>query len=187
MKSIIRYFSCISAAALILLAVGSASAGESVVEVNSVTLISSPGESETRILAMPELPLEATGIVIDRVLLCLSVEPQTEDTSFIPIRAYALGTEWSPGTVAWDSPWEEDGGDIDEDTYAECLVTVPETQDVAIDITDLYGRWLDGRLPYYGFMLALSPSALDDFTIVRENDSGPYATIVIQYSPTPTE
>lgn len=183
----IGYFSCLLAAALILLAVGSASAGESVVEVNSVTLISSPGESETRILAMPELPLEATGIVIDRVLLCLSVEPQTEDTSFIPIRIYPLNTDWDEATVDWASPWEEAGGDIDEDTYAEYLVTIPETQEIAIDITDLYLRWQDGRLPYHGFMLALSPSALDNFSIFRENDSGSYATMVIQYSPTPTE
>jgi hypothetical protein len=94
---------------------------------------------------------------------------------------HPITTDWNPANVGWSAPWTNPGGDYDDINYGEFLVTGVGNQPVEMDITSLLMRWTDGRLPYYGFLIKISRSSLDQFTMVR-NGNDPYATIDIRYT-----
>lgn len=185
MKAISRYIVASAIALWIIMQAGVAFADENIVEINSAMVIHSPDNGDFRILMRPEIQFPDTTMGVDRAFLNLTASPQTDDTTFISIRLHAITTDWDPGNVSWDSPWVGEGGDYDSVFYAEKMITLPENQEIRIDFTDLCMRWVDGRLPYYGFLLRISASSLSSFTVHRENDSGPWATVSIQYTPIP--
>lgn len=164
---------------------GAALADEANVTVNRATVINSQDNSDFRVLMRPEIQFPDTTMVVDRAFLNLRVSPQIEDTTFISIRLHAITMDWDAGNVGWDSPWVGEGGDYDSVFYAEKMITLPEEQEIKIDVTDLCMRWADGRLPYYGFLLKVSQSSLAGFTVARENDGDPWAMFTIKYTPVP--
>lgn len=171
----------ISLTALMFVLAVSAMAAEMIVEVNHVSVIHSEDMSEIHVLAKPDLDFPDTTMHIDRAFLNIQASPQTDDTTFISIRVHPITTDWGWGNVDWETPWEDPGGDFDDRRYAEYMITLPELQDISIDITDLCSRWADGRIPYYGFLVTISESSLAQFTIERHGDSGPVATISLKY------
>ena len=159
------------------------SLGEEVeININSVMIINSPNQNAIHILAKPDLGLPDTTLMVDRAILSATISPQTQDTTtFISIRLYPITTDWNPANVNWNNPWTEPGGDCDQIHYGEFLVTDVGNQPIEMDITSLLMRWTDGRLPYYGFLIKISRSSSDRFTIVR-NGNDPHATIDIRYT-----
>ena len=157
--------------------------GENVeVAINSVVIINSPNQNAVHMLAIPDLGLPDTTLMIDRAILSAEILPQTQDTTtFISIRLHPITTNWDSANVGWNNPWTEPGGDYDQIHYGEFLVTDVGNQQVELDITSLLIRWTDGRLPYYGFLVKISRSSIDQFTLVR-NGNNPYATLNIHYS-----
>ncbi len=186
MKAIKKYTAAGAITLWIIMLAGIAVADENIVEINTTTVIHSPDNSNFRILMRPGIQFPDTNMVVDRAFLNLMVSPQTEDTTFISIRLHGITTEWDPNNVSWDSPWVGEGGDYDSVFYAEKMITLPEDQEISIDMTDLCMRWADGRLPYYGFLLKVSQSSLAGFTVARQNDA-PWATFTIKYTPMPLE
>jgi hypothetical protein len=170
---------------LFLFLTGLALADETNVAVNSATVIQPQDNSDFRILMMPEIQFPDTAIVVDRAFLNLRVSPETDDTTFISIRLHAITRNWDAENVDWDSPWTGGGGDYDSVFYAEKMITLPEEQEISIDVTDLCMRWADGRLPYYGFLLRVSRSSLAGFTVARQNNDAPWAMFTIKYTPIP--
>jgi hypothetical protein len=150
--------------------------------INSVVVINSPNQDAVHILAKPDLGLPDTTLMIDRAILSAAISPQTQDTvTFISVRLHPITTDWDLANVGWTNPWTEPGGDYDEIHYGEFLTTDVGNQPIKMDITSLLMRWIDGRLPYYGFLVKISRSSIDRFTLVR-NGNDPYATINIHYS-----
>ncbi len=170
-----------SLTALMFVLAVSAMAAENIIEVNQVSVIHSEDMSEIHVLAKPELGFPDTTMHIDRAFLNILAAPQTDDTTFISIRVHPITTDWDVNNVGWDTPWQNPGGDIVETRYAEYMITLPELQDISIDITDLCSRWADGRIPYYGFLVTISESSLAQFTMERYGDSGPIATVSLKY------
>lgn len=187
MKAIRKYTAAGAITLWIIMLAGIAAADENMVEINTITVIYSPDSSEFRVLMRPEIQFPDTTMVVDRGFLNLTVSPQAEDTTFISIRLHAISMDWDAGNVSWDSPWVGEGGDYDSVFYAEKMITLPEDQEISIDFTDLCMRWVDGRLPYYGFLLKVSASSLAGFTVVRESDTDPWATLSIKYTPIPPD
>jgi hypothetical protein len=185
MKAIKKYMTAGAITLWIIMLAGIAVADENIVEINSTTVIQPPDNSDFRILMRPEIQFPDTMMVVDRAFLNLLISPQTEDTTFFSIRLHAITAEWDANDVSWDSPWVGEGGDYDSVFYAEKMITLPEDQEISIDITDLCMRWADGRLPYYGFLLKVSPSSLVGFTVARQNDTDPWARFSIKYTPIP--
>lgn len=187
MKAINKYMTAGTIALLIIMLAGTATADENVVNINSAIVIRSPNYGEFHVLMRPQIKFPDTTMVVDRAFLNLIASPQTDDRTYISIRLHPITTDWDGNNVSWDSPWTEAGGDIDEMFYGEHLIILPENQEIQIDITDLCMRWADGRLPYYGFLLKVSANSLSRFTVLRQNDSGPWATVSIQYTPIPPQ
>lgn len=171
----------ISLTALMFVLAVSAMAAEMTVEVNQVTIIHSEDMSEIHVLAKPDLDFPDSTMHIDRAFLNVQASPQTDDTTFISIRVHPITTDWGHGSVDWETPWVNPGGDIVETRYAEYMITLPELQDISIDITDLCSRWADGRIPYYGFLVTVSESSLAQFTMERESENEPIATVLLKY------
>jgi hypothetical protein len=152
------------------------------VEIDAVNVIRSANQDTIHILAKPDLNLQDTTMHINRAILSATISPETQDTlTYLSIRLHPITTDWDLATATWNNPWTEPGGDYDKTHFGERLITKVEDQLVKIDITDLYMRWFDGRLPYYGFLIKISRSSWDQFTIVR-NGNDPYATLNIHYS-----
>jgi hypothetical protein len=185
MRSIKRYMVAGALSLSVLLLAGIVLADENNVAINTATIIHSQDNGDFRILMRPEIQFPDTTIVVDRAILNLRVSPQTDDTTFISIRLHAITMDWDAGNVNWDSPWVGEGGDYDSVFYAEKMITLPENQEISIDVTDLCMRWADGRLPYYGFLLRVSRSSLAGFTVARQNNDAPWATFTIKYTPIP--
>jgi hypothetical protein len=155
---------------------------ESEVNINSAVIIKSANQDTLHILAKPDLGLPDTSIIIDKAILSATVLPQTQDTTtFISVRLHPITTDWNPANVSWDNPWIEPGGDYDQIHYGEFLLTDVGNQPVEMDITSLLSRWVEGGLPYYGFLVKISRSSRHKFVFTR-NGNMPYATIDIRYS-----
>ncbi len=183
MKAIKIYTACMAIALWIIMPTGVALADENIVEINSAIVIRSPDYGDFRVLMRPEIEFPDTTMVVDRAFLNLTASPQTDDTTFISIRLHPIITDWDANNVTWDLPWTEPGGDFDDVFYAEKMITLPDNQEISIDFTDLCMRWADGRLPYYGFLLRVSANSLSRFTVHRENNRGPWATVSMKYTP----
>ena len=148
---------------------------------NPVTI--APDSGTSRLIAKPEVNFPDTTIVIDRAILDLWISPQTEDTTYISLEIYPISLAWSSETVSWNFPWDNPGGDFDDVNYAVYTISIPQVQNIQVDLTDLCMRWADGRLPYYGFLIAISESSLADVEFLNgEDGTGPFGRMIISYS-----
>jgi hypothetical protein len=154
------------------------------VDIGNAVVITNPNSSVSHFLAMPLLDLPDSSMVVDRAVLDLWVEPETEDTiTFAAVTVYPLISNWSVNDVSWSSPWTNPGGDIDNTFYAEYAINTPGLQSIEIDLTDLVMRWVDGRMAYYGFMIMVSDGALATLNFTNGPDgNGPFATLRITYT-----
>lgn len=172
----------ILAFACMFILAGQVLAEESVFEITAATTIA-PDSGNARLLMKPVIGLPDTTMVIDRAILDLWVSPQTDDTTYISIRVHPITTNWSSETVSWTTPWTNPGGDFDEVNYAEYAISVPGEQNIQVDLTDLVMRWVDGRLPYYGFLISISESSLAGVTFLNGGGgTGPLARLTISYN-----
>jgi len=167
----------------------SAAAGNEIAyDIQTPTIIASD-DLGSHYLARPEVNFPDTTMVIDKAILELWVEPQTEDTiTFVSIRVYPITIDWSSDAVSWTSPWTNPGGDFDDVFYAEYAIGSTGAQEIQIDLTDLCMRWADGRLPYYGFLIAVSEVSLVALEFLNGGDGdGPWGTLRITYTSMPEE
>ncbi len=170
------------AIACMLLLAGQLWAEEGVFEIQSALTIM-PDSGNARLLMRPEIGFPDTTTIIDWATLDLWVSPQTEDTTYISIRIYPITTDWSPETATWNSPWANPGGDFNDINYAEYAISIPGERNIQVDLTDLCMRWADGRLPYYGFLIAISESSLAGVDFLNEDGgTGPLARLTLIYS-----
>jgi hypothetical protein len=128
-------------------------------------------------------------MVIDKAILELWVEPQTEDTvTYVSVRVYPITTDWSSDAVSWSTPWSNPGGDFDDVFYAEYAISSIGPQEIQIDLTDLCMRWADARLPYFGFLIGVSESSLAPVQFLNgPHGNGPWGTLRISYTSIPEE
>jgi hypothetical protein len=77
-------------------------------------------------------------------------------TRDLPVRVYPLTTEWTAGTVTWDSPWTTAGGDFD-DAYFDTVVITTGTRatSLSLDVTSIVRAVVEGEYGRYGFLITV--------------------------------
>ena len=88
----------------------------------------------------------------------IDVEVRSSSNAPITINAHRLTTNWTEGSVTWNSPWSAAGGDYDPTVVGSASFTSnlslgDPTETMSIDITDLVQGWIDGTYPNYGLVL----------------------------------
>jgi len=182
-----KYFGAVVMALLgLAILMSAAVADEIAYDIQTPTVIASDDQG-SRYLARPEVSFPDTAMVIDKAILELWVEPQTEDTvTYVSVRVYPITTDWNVDAVSWISPWTNPGGDFDDVFYAEYAIGSIGAQEIQIDMTDLCMRWADARLPYYGFLVGVSESSLAPVQFLNGPDGNwPFATLRISYTSIP--
>jgi hypothetical protein len=75
--------------------------------------------------------------------------------SAVQLELIPMTTEWDPGLVSWDYPWDIAGGDVAR-SHREILF-LRDPGIARFDITRLVQRWVDGSLDDYGFVIRVDP------------------------------
>jgi hypothetical protein len=151
------------------------------IPVDNIILIRSDNNDYPRVLMRPELPVPDSGMVVNSATLSLQTSLMTNDSTFISLRFYPILTDWENDNVGWYNPWENPGGDFDETCYGEKTVTLLNGQNIEIDFTDLFQRWADSRLPYYGIIFMLSESSLLPTIPIQPDNNGYYLVLTVDY------
>lgn len=156
-------------------------ADEAVFEISRGEVLHDPDSQNMRFLFRPNINIFGESTQILKAVLSTDILPLTNDTTFLEIRIYPLTTNWNENNVTWINPWSVPGGDFDELQYAHALVTLPDEQEVTFNLTDLFQRFCDGRLEYYGLLVSVSTNSWDTFTLSNLNSDDPLATINVVY------
>jgi hypothetical protein len=178
-----RAIACAISIICLIAFVGPAKGEESLYEIPAPVIIEPPDSGNAHLLIKPEISFPDTAMIINQAVLDLWVSPQTEDTTYVSIRIYPLTTDWYSESVSWISPWVNPGGDYNDSTYAEYALILPGNQEAKIDLTDLCILWVNGRMPYYGFVMNISETSEAGLTFLNgRNGNGPFAKVNILYS-----
>ncbi|MBZ0270214.1 hypothetical protein K8I85_18835 [bacterium] len=66
-------------------------------------------------------------------------------------------TEWTAGSVGWESGWTRAGGDFDEDLASDAAVDLSRGGKASFDVTPILKEWLEHGAEYDGFLLTVQP------------------------------
>ncbi len=160
---------------------GNVIAGEVMYEISRGKVIHDPDSQNNRFIFRPEIDIFGESTYIVKATLSTEITPLTNDTTFLEIRIYPITTDWYGNNVSWTNPWNEPGGDFDELHYAHALVSLPQEQEVRFDLTNLLQGFCSGNLEYYGFIVTVSASSWDAFTLSNLHSNRPLATINVVY------
>jgi hypothetical protein len=86
-------------------------------------------------------------------------------TEVARIEAFPVLTEWQPGSVSWDTPWESDGGDFDTSRRKSNWIAVGDSAAMWLDVTEILRGWRDEIIPNEGIIVKTSDvvdTALDE-------------------------
>jgi hypothetical protein len=109
----------------------------------------------TRILMKPGDLSEFEGQLITSAVLSF-VLPGLPAARIVPVRVYPLTTDWSAGTVTWDSPWVAAGADFD-DAYYDTVVLASGSREttLSVDVTSIVRAIVEGEYGRYGFLITV--------------------------------
>jgi len=156
--------------AMLAAAIGAAGlqAKEIVISPTKVEAIVSPTDArDSRVLVYFELPGELYGkkIVIDNAALVF--EAQVSDAEFGMVHIFPVTRAWqTEENIAWDSPWEEAGGDYTQ-RIAGRSVTLKAAngeREISSNVTFIVMDWISGRLANNGLILVPSQEDLMNST-----------------------
>ncbi len=82
---------------------------------------------------------------------------------------YRVSTSWSEETVTWNNPWTNRGGDFDNSVAFASFLPNHANCMVALDLTDLVQRWVNGKYPNYGVLLYSTGPNRSIIYIAKEN------------------
>jgi hypothetical protein len=109
----------------------------------------------TRILLKPGELSEFEDRLITSAVLTFAL-PELPAARNVPVRVYPLTTDWSAGTVTWDSPWVVAGADFD-DAYYDTVVLASGSRETALslDVTSIVRAIVEGEYGRYGFLITV--------------------------------
>jgi hypothetical protein len=109
----------------------------------------------TRILVKPADLAELEDRLITSAVLTFTL-PGLQAPRDLPVRVYPVASDWSSGTVTWDSPWTAPGGDFD-DAYYDTVVLASGSRETAVhlDVTSIVRAIVEGEYGRYGFLLTV--------------------------------
>jgi hypothetical protein len=84
------------------------------------------------------------------------------DERTLELRVYPVTTAWTQGSVAWDTGWENPGGDFDADLYSPAKVDLRRrTGALVFDLTVALKEIVEGGMDDHGFLVSVRPSEAD--------------------------
>jgi hypothetical protein len=94
---------------------------------------------------------------------------------------YRITSLWNEGTVTWNSPWINSGGDYDNSqAYASFLPNQSNCM-LTIDLTKLVQEWVDGT-PNYGFLLySTGPNHILRYTSKENGTADQHPRLDVNY------
>ena len=140
------------------------------VEVTDMATISA-GDT-TRFLLRFDLPSELEGSTIDYAELRFRAQPDSGSEEPLDIAGYRLTTQWDMGSVNWDYPWANPGGDYSDSTLTVSTISGEENQRVSLDLTGMLSAWAKGR-PNYGLILKSLIEKGRNLTVVQDPEFPP--------------
>ena len=109
-----------------------------------------------RLLMKFDLPdgFDSSGVDIAWIQFDISVPIERADTTLL-LRFYPLTTEWTPGAVNWDTPWNESGGDFIDSLGQLYFLRAGTDGTNRIDVTDIYRLYADSELLNFGLIFTV--------------------------------
>jgi hypothetical protein len=84
------------------------------------------------------------------------------DERTLELRIYPVTTAWTQGSVAWDTGWENPGGDFEADLYSPARVDLrSRTGTLVFDLTVALKEIVEGGMEDHGFLVSVRPSEAD--------------------------
>jgi len=140
------------------------------VEVADMATISS-GDT-TRFLLQFDLPVDLEACTIDYARLLFTAQADSGWEEPLDIAGYRVATGWEMGSVSWDYPWINPGGDYNDSTLTLFTISGQESQWVSLDITEILSTWVKGR-PNNGLIIKSLIEKGGNFTILEDPELPP--------------
>jgi len=140
------------------------------VQVTDLATISS-GDT-TRFLLQFDMPSGLEGSTIDYAQLLFKAQPDSGSEEPLDIAGYRVTTHWEMGSVSWDYPWINPGGDYNDSSLTLSTISGPESESVSLDITGILSAWVNGK-PGYGLIIKPLIEEGRDFTVVQDPEFPP--------------
>jgi hypothetical protein len=169
---------------MITICLSYALADETIIPLSDPVQITAPGGSTSRLLYKPVIVFPDSTININQAILEVTVNLPEQESTFVVVRVSPITVEWSRDNVSWNSPWAVPGGSFEDAPYAEYALLATGQKTLHIDLTDLWMRWADGRLPYLGFMVGFPEYSQGTVSLTHvEGDPGLPPKITVDYTP----
>jgi len=144
----------------VILMVTSAIADKVTVDLDRVAFITpsqeDAGEYGTRIAIYFDIPeaMEGAKIVYAELNIPLDfTNADIDGEKVLEFQAFDITTDWTDENAEWDSPWTNDGGDIDSTTFYTYTLTMDGETNTFLDITHFVRRMVETEASNYGLML----------------------------------
>jgi hypothetical protein len=154
------------AAVLMALATVYISAEEINIPVTDYAVISH-GNTEFRILARFEIPEGVADSTLMFVELGFGIAPVLEQDSVLRIDCNAITFDWNMRSADWNYPWQNPGGDFDEDLMTMFTVTSANRGRAYFDLTDIVRSWLRNEANNHGLIFLIPNGISSSFEVQR--------------------
>ncbi len=152
-------------------------------EVQLTELATISSGDTTRFLLQFDLPSGLEASTIDYAQLLVTAQADSGSEEPLDIAGYRVITQWDVGSVRWDYPWANPGGDYNDSSLTLFTISGGENQSVSLDITGILSDWVKGR-PNYGLILKPLIKKGRNFTLLEDPELPPgvKAEIEIYYT-----
>jgi hypothetical protein len=138
-------------------------AGKGKVEVVSAkwkAISNQEDQSETRLLVQFDLPPEAMGKRIEAAyfdwpMMAEARSRESTEEPWVSVVVQELDRSWEKGTVSWDQPWGNPGGDLRAERSAAALLVPGEMRSTRFEITDTVQAWVKGTRENHGVAISV--------------------------------
>ena len=125
----------------------------------------SHGGGENRVLVYFQIPEEVTASNFMFAEMSVGIEPQLAGDSLLRIDCFAVTTDWLGGNVNWNQPWENPGGDFDEDRLIMFNCNTFDTEMANFDLSGAVKWWLDGTQDNYGLIFLIPEHIVSNYSL----------------------
>jgi hypothetical protein len=123
------------------------------------------GNSEFRVLTKFDLPDDIADSTLTFAEFSIGITPQLTSESILSIECYPLTTYWDFGNVSWNNPWQNSGGDFEEDELT-MFSTISDSSNLAyFDMTQTVKSWLNGTRDNFGLIFIIPEDVSSQFTV----------------------
>jgi hypothetical protein len=174
-----KYIIGLALTCVLALWVSSSYAEKTSVTLTDYAVIAPEGHSEqARVLFQVDLP-DLRGKEVDFAQLSFGIA--SLPGPYLEIEVYPLTTSWDSRSVSWTSPWQNVGGDFDDEDVTLVAITRGESLKGHADVTDIVRSWTKGTRTNRGIVLISSREFPGDFQLVLGNQRAP-VELEVRYS-----